>query len=154
MGVELGPFINGIGSTNVVASILVVAITICCRYLWSREKPARSPIPTPPRRTRLTYRVRGVPLEWEESRLQSFLATLGHSPDHGPTIGSLATEIHGRSLTATVAFQAGGSWEVPPADSGPSEPQIGLDHDFLGITTLYTPSEDHHKVEYVAWSSL
>jgi hypothetical protein len=154
MGLQLGPSINDISSTNIVTSILVVAITICCGYLWFRKQPTHSPISTPPRRTLLTYRVRGVPLDWEESQLQSFFATLAHSPDPGPTIGSLATEIHGRSLTATVVFRPGESWEVPFADSGRSKPQIALDHDFLGITTLYTPSEHHHKVEYVARLSL
>lgn len=152
MDLELGPLINAIGSAHIITSILVAAVTIYCGYLscWFRKKPAHPSIHVPTRRTRLTFRVRGVPLDWEESRLQSFLAPLDDSFDFGMTIGSLATEIHGRSLTATVAFQAGGSREPALPDLSQSELQIALDYNFLGITTLYAPSEDHHKVEYVA----
>ncbi|KAH6613521.1 hypothetical protein F5144DRAFT_406716 [Chaetomium tenue] len=149
------------------------------RSRGNRKKPShpKKPTPTPTRtptrtprtsqipRTRLTYRVRGVPLDWNKSLLQSFLGSLpphvGDAPNSGLTtcntrIGSLATEIHGRSLTATVAFQTRGtvSLEGSLLDSGQSNPPIALDHHFLGITTLYTPSKDHHEVDIIAISGL
>ncbi|RKK93754.1 hypothetical protein BFJ68_g15424 [Fusarium oxysporum] len=50
-----------------------------------------------------TFRARGVPLEWDANRLESFLAD--HEGSVGPVVRSLATEIHGRSQSATVTFQ-------------------------------------------------
>ncbi|KAL5610516.1 hypothetical protein FOBRF1_006633 [Fusarium oxysporum] len=120
---------------------------------------------TPPNNGR-TFRVRGVPLEWDADRLESFLADHECSP--GPVVRSLATEIHGRSQSATVTFQnvshhlqavhTGQTRSVLlPKSSGnqPSRPQyLVLDHDFFGITTLYVPPLDDHKVDVIAISGL
>jgi hypothetical protein len=106
-----------------------------------------------------TFRARGVPLEWDANRLASFLAD--HEGSVGPVVRSLATEIHGRSQSATVTFQnlsyhlqavhAGQTRSVllPKSSGGqPARPQyLVLDHDFFGITTLFIPPLDDHKVE-------
>lgn len=113
----------------------------------------------PPLKGGRTFRVRGVPLEWDIARLQSFLVDQNDSS--GLIVRSLAHEIHGRSYTATVSFQnvtrpvqtdqAGDSWLVDlPADSThhtrPPQKLI-LDDGFLGITTLHAPPGQYHKVE-------
>jgi hypothetical protein len=109
-----------------------------------------------------TFRVRGVPCGWNRALLESFLAEQGESA--GPAVRSLAREIHGRSQTATVAFEKvsprlqalppGPPWQIHlPAATGPSarSHSLALDHGFLGITTLYAPPSQDHKVESVTW---
>ena len=108
----------------------------------------------PPKEGR-TFRVRGVPLGWESEKLRSLLAEQDNAA--GPSVQSLADEIHGRSRTATVSFQnvpsqlqkAGDSWKISPAASNqPADPQsLVMDGDFLGITTLYAPPSQDHKIE-------
>lgn len=104
----------------------------------------------------LTFRVRGVPSGWGHGELKSFLAERDESAS--PTVWSLADEIHGLSRTATVSFQnlpsqlqkAGDSWKIPlpAAPNQPSRPQsLTLEGGFLGITTLYAPPSQDHKIE-------
>jgi len=102
----------------------------------------------------LTFRVRGVPLDWDIDRLKSLLADkVGPA---GPIISSLALEIHGRSRTATVSFQTPPTrdflliplGEAPNPLTGPQS--LSLDDGFFGITTLFVPPSQDHKVEYVA----
>lgn len=106
---------------------------------------------------RNTFRVRGVPIDWDIDRLQIFLA------DHAgsPVVGSLATETHGFYRTATVTFQPmplapeilpdGKKWSIclPERTSNQiaSNNRLSLDDAFHGITTLYTPLSDDHQVE-------
>jgi len=49
-----------------------------------------------------TFRVRGMPLDWNVDRLESFLGKQDGAVD--PAVQSLAKEVHGRSQTATVSF--------------------------------------------------
>lgn len=168
-------------SVNVVKAVVVAAVTIFV-YLWLRSKFAPSfwastllaklrlePRPirdgsSPsaqqhPPRTGLTFRVRGVPPDWAGNRLQSFLADQDDSAS--PAIRSLAHEVHGRSLTATVAFRKvprqlqealrkGQPWQIP-LPVGPDEDSrprnLAVDDAFLGITTFYAPPSPHHQVE-------
>lgn len=103
-----------------------------------------------------TFRVRGVPHDWDRGSLQSFLAEQDDSAN--PAVRSLANEIHGRSQTATVSFQGTPRQlriPLPPHPTGPTEPTepqvLILDDKFLGVTTLYTPPPEDHKVEYVSY---
>ncbi|KFA66966.1 hypothetical protein S40285_09524, partial [Stachybotrys chlorohalonatus IBT 40285] len=160
-----------IDPANIIASILVAVATICV-YLWFHNNPAHSisasptaesqPKPTP---AQVAFRVRGVPLDWDEKQLLDLLAARYESA--GPNIRSLANEIHGRSRTATVAFQntplelqtllAGDSRKIrlPTAPNQSTRPQsLALDHGFLGITTLYAPPSQEHKVDIIAISGL
>ncbi|KAK0627856.1 hypothetical protein B0T14DRAFT_423330, partial [Immersiella caudata] len=124
------------------------------------------PGPTPSQDVQgLTFRVRGVPADWDIIRLKSLLA---HQFDSaGPTISSLALEIHGRSRTATVSFRSvppplrtsptAGSWLVPLPSTpnlhtGPQS--LSLDDGFFGVTTLFAPPLEHHKVDIIAISGL
>ncbi|RKL27770.1 hypothetical protein BFJ72_g12898 [Fusarium proliferatum] len=120
---------------------------------------------TPPQNGR-TFRVRGVPLDWDANRLESFLADQECST--GPVVRSLATEIHDRSQSATVTFQnasyylqaipAGQTRSIllPKSSENQSAPPgyLALDGDFFGITTLYAPPLDDHKVDVIAISGL
>jgi hypothetical protein len=108
----------------------------------------------------LTFRVLGMPCAWDENRLQSFLAD--QDGWAGPTISSLAEELGSQSFTATVSFQKvprqlqalrmGNIWKVP-LPRGPDQSTrlhtITLDLGFIGMTTLYAPPSQDHKVEYV-----
>ncbi|OHE90838.1 hypothetical protein CORC01_13860 [Colletotrichum orchidophilum] len=121
--------------------------------------------PTPLPNSNVTFRVRGVPLDWSAHRLQSFLAE--PDPLSVPVVRSLAREIHDRSNTATVTFQvlpsqlqglkaAHSSWNIPlPAGSEdhnqPLHIQfVTIDDDFEGITTLHMPLSESHNVDFVA----
>ena len=104
-----------------------------------------------------TIRVRGVPVEWGSECLRAFLEQRYTSV---PTITSLAREIDGRSQTGTIVFDAfpatlqalrdghSVSALLPPISGRPVRPQyLTLDMDFLGITTLFAPPEQDHKIE-------
>ncbi|QYS92890.1 ANK_REP_REGION domain-containing protein [Trichoderma simmonsii] len=116
-------------------------------------------------RERRTFRVRGVPHDWNRDRLGSFLTENGYT---SPTIQSLATEIHGRSQTATATFQSvpnqlqerladpakGIGLYVPSLDQHSRPRSLMLDTAFLGVTTLHVPPPQEHKVDLVAISGL
>lgn len=107
---------------------------------------------------RRTFRVRGVPHDWNRDRLASFLTENGYV---SPVIQSLANEIHGRSQTATATFQSvpnqlqerladpakGIGLYVPSSDQHSRPRSLMLDTAFLGVTTLYAPPPQDHKVE-------
>lgn len=109
-------------------------------------------------RERRTFRIRGVPHDWNRDRLGSFLEENGYT---SPAIQSLANEIHGRSQTATVTFQEvpsqlkerlidpakGIALYVPSSDQLSRPRSLILDTAFLGVTTLFAPPPQHHKVE-------
>lgn len=102
--------------------------------------------------------MRGVPNDWNRNRLGSFLTENGYVR---PAVQSLANEIHGRSQTATVTFQnvptqaqehpadpaKNINLSVPPSDQHSRSRSLTLDTAFLGMTTLYTPPPQDHKVE-------
>ena len=99
-----------------------------------------------------TFRVRGVPPHWDAEVLRSFLAEHHQSTDL--VVKSLALELHGRSRTGTVMFQTTASLPktriLLPKPNGsqltPGE-YLTLDDDFHGITTLFAPPPEDHKVE-------
>ncbi|KAL6819884.1 hypothetical protein V8C40DRAFT_281209 [Trichoderma camerunense] len=116
-------------------------------------------------RKKQTFRVRGVPHDWSRDGLASFLAEHGYA---SPSVQSLATEIHGRSQTATVTFQAvpsqlqerladpakGIALYMPSSDQHSRPRSLMLDTAFLGVTTLYSPLSQDHKVDLIAISGL
>ncbi|KAH7186205.1 uncharacterized protein B0J16DRAFT_400214 [Fusarium flagelliforme] len=101
-----------------------------------------------------TYRVQGVPIEWDKERLRSFLVEAGVSAT--PVIQSLARESHNRSSTATVVFQDSPTIlqvQLPEvfAVSTPKRPMyLELDTQFLGLTKLYSPMPDDHQIYIIA----
>lgn len=104
----------------------------------------------------MTFRIRGVQLEWGQDRLESFLAEQDTAA--GPVVRSLVRETHGRSLSATVTFQCiprplrdlptGRTWDIAVRTRPGSRPEcVSLDTGFLGTTTLFAPPDEDHKVE-------
>ncbi|KAH6970751.1 hypothetical protein BKA56DRAFT_559223 [Ilyonectria sp. MPI-CAGE-AT-0026] len=112
----------------------------------------------------ITFRIRGVPLNWDSERLQSFL--LERENWAGLTVRSLARETTGRSGTGTVTFQTsppqlqeletGGSYRIqlPPGDQPSRKQYLVVDKDFYGITTLYSPPTEDHKIDIVSISGI
>jgi hypothetical protein len=97
-----------------------------------------------------TYRLRGVPLSWDANRVRAFLAE--NCRTEPPRVDSLAREVHGRSQSATVSFQhiaipSSRQIQIPIADQLARPQVITIDDDFYGITTLYRPPPQNHKLE-------
>lgn len=100
-----------------------------------------------------TYRVQEVPLKCGKTDLEGLL-----NQDSGRKrfkVKSLALEHHRRHQTATVDALDGG--ELPgyidiPSDTSWDHDEGGIplqtDDNFYGLTTLFTPPEEEHKVEY------
>lgn len=102
-----------------------------------------------------TFRVRGIPLDWDDERLEWYLQEKFSSV---PTAGSVALETHGRSLSGTVFFQEtpvalqgldpGKPFNLPlPKERTARRAYLSLDADFLGMTTLFIPVDEDHRVE-------
>lgn len=93
-----------------------------------------------------TYRVRGIPADWDREQLRNFLDT---SVGDQAKVYSFATEIYKNGKkTATVMFKGDpeheNPWNIPIP---PTNSSLVLDDGFVGITTLYCPSEDNHQVK-------
>ncbi|KAK4444370.1 P-loop containing nucleoside triphosphate hydrolase protein, partial [Podospora aff. communis PSN243] len=95
-----------------------------------------------------TFRVRGVPLQWDAKDLRSFLAEHHQSAD--PTVKSIALEIDGWSRTGTTRILL----PKPPGDQLNRNKDLIIDDEFHGITTLYAPPPEDHKVDIIALSGL
>ncbi len=157
-------------TSQVLALAVVALLTLAVSRWLPIGRPRSAPEPAhqdqqPPQGSHpspkygRTFRIRGVPLEWGADRVRSFLAEHYRSGD--PVIKSLAPEIHGRSGTGTVVFldtasppnalQTGSTWRIPLPKRETGQPTrdeyLTLDDDFHGITTLFAPPTDDHKVE-------
>ena len=103
-----------------------------------------------------TFRVRGVPRDWNADRLASFLT---ESFASAPTIVSLAVEVQGGVQSATVCFQTlpdvlrmpgcAKSIRLPGSSKEEASPPtyLQVDDGFHGITTLFIPPENDHLLE-------
>jgi hypothetical protein len=106
----------------------------------------------------MTFRVKGVPRNWDRDRLQLTLAK--EDTAAVPNVKSFATDIDGISCTATVTFQntphqlkSEHHWEIRlPSSFETRQRVIVLDDSFLGITTLHAPPSEAHEAEYVVYS--
>ncbi|KAI7761028.1 hypothetical protein LZL87_011433 [Fusarium oxysporum] len=147
-------------ASQLTFSALVLLTTIFA-YHWllglEMLSLARKKVPSKPSKERKTFRISGVPSEWNKDRLQSFLAD--QDGIDGPDINSLAININNCSSTGTATFQKiprqlqnGGSWKIPipslPGNSSAHKQCLELDSAFLGITPLYSPRLEDHEVEY------
>lgn len=98
-----------------------------------------------------TFRVTGIPIDWDRQQLQSFLETQGSVV--GSSIESLTSEDHGGPQVATATFedilnQHDRSWSIlMPAGSNHRKQYLTIDEEFHGMTALYTPPLQDHKIE-------
>ncbi|PHH88082.1 hypothetical protein CDD83_8030 [Cordyceps sp. RAO-2017] len=104
----------GLVDASQVLLLLLVAVATLPIFLvgtrWlGRHGPGPARIKKPAKYGK-TFRVRGVPCEWDSARLRSFL----EERDSHLTVKSLAREIHGRSSSGTVAWR-----DTPAACSMP-----------------------------------
>ncbi|KAK4446671.1 hypothetical protein QBC34DRAFT_147485 [Podospora aff. communis PSN243] len=119
------------------------------------------------------FRAQGIPLSWQADQLHSFLAQHEslQAPEDSPRprIHSLADDIYRRSRVATVTFhsvpaelEGNSNWStsLPPPGAIYPVPSpaprlcIRLDDKFDGITTLFSPPPEYHKVDIIAISGL
>ncbi|KAI9148687.1 Enniatin synthetase [Paramyrothecium foliicola] len=144
--------------------VFLVSFAAYGRHLF-RLRPYPSPDSGQKKITRSgwTVRVRGVPLDWDAKRLAEFLAG---SSDSAPTIKSLAQEVQEGTQSATASFQAASdalrksgftrSIELPrsPKEETTRPAYLQVDDGFHGITTLFIPPKDDHRVDVIALSGL
>ncbi|KAK3384122.1 hypothetical protein B0T24DRAFT_73220 [Lasiosphaeria ovina] len=168
-------YLSDISQVLTLAVVALLTLAISRRLPIGRSRSAPEPVhqdEQPSKHSRpspkygRTFRIRGVPLDWDAHRARSFLAE--HYCSAGPVIKSLAPEIHGRSGTGTVVFldaaslpdalQMSSMWRIPLPKQETNQPArdecLILDGDFHGITTLFAPPPDDHKVDVVALSGL
>ncbi|KAM0260506.1 hypothetical protein ACHAQJ_002739 [Trichoderma viride] len=108
-----------------------------------------------------TFRVSGIPDDWDRQQLQSFLKNQENITN--VAIESLASDIHGGSQVATVSFvnasrQHDRRWSIlipVVSDIKPNHKQyLTVDKDFHGITVLYTPILQDHQIDVIALPGL
>lgn len=123
-----------------------------------KSDPASVPEPRRGPKGGSTYRIRGVPLDWDMDQLQHHLEL--HEPDAQPVVKSLADEIDGYFRTATVNFlnppaseKTVRPWYIPLPQAEEDELAVSslplrLDSGFIGTTTLFAPPAEDHEIEY------
>ena len=112
------------------------------------------------------FRVQGIPLDLTQSKLKSVLTARYTATDDQIVIKSLAVDYGGENQVATISFKSlppelnrrepRDEWtQVVPAGSQ-RQSYWTVDDDFHGLTVLFSPPTDEHKLEYVspsfAWS--
>lgn len=158
--------ISAVGIMDLIGSghisfLAIVALFTILAYRWVLRRYARSTAESDgANKASLkdgnTFRVSGVPASWDRQQLQSFLEDQKRITN--AAIESLAYENDGNSKVATVTFgnapsrlQHGRGWPIlipEVSDTKPNRKQyLTVDKDFYGITALYTPSLQDHKVE-------
>ncbi|KND93897.1 Kinesin light chain 4, partial [Tolypocladium ophioglossoides CBS 100239] len=124
--------------------------------LLYRRALKRKPVGTKPVNTK-TFRIRGVPVDWDDERLESFLTE--HCSPSIPKVKSLADQANDGCRDGTVMFQSADPPKrilLPKSSRGPSSPDrwLTLDQDFFGVTALYTPPAKDHILDVIAIAGL
>jgi hypothetical protein len=148
-----------IPQTGQLAILTFVLLTTIFAY-WlfgSQVLPASETThPSKPTEGRKTFRLSGIPPDWDADRLQSFLVSQDDVIE--PLIKSLTIDIDGHCSIGTATFQSlpqrfqnGFSWRIPlprlPQTQSARDQYLVIDHAFLGITPLYNPPPENHSVE-------
>lgn len=111
-----------------------------------------------------TYRVSGVPLDWDHEKLKTFLIRMELA--EVMTIDSIAHEANIESNTATVTLTNSYVQHQPSRSHQFSlseeycndilslDRSLLVEKDFIGLTTLYEPPPRDHKIDVIALSGL
>lgn len=134
---------------------ITVATLFLLVYRWSIQHTGTKPLKTGPApNNRHIFRVLGIPTDWDVGRLTELLAD---SQKATPNIKSLSADIGDTFKIATVSFESHlptpihkqNRIALPSSFDGQlaNIRSIQLDSTFHGITCLYTPQPEDHKVE-------
>ncbi|EJP62285.1 nacht and ankyrin domain containing protein [Beauveria bassiana ARSEF 2860] len=113
----------------------------------SSTTPPANPFPT-------TWQIKSVPNEWDKYRLESFLKT---SLRCDVSVQSLAPSIDGRHGQATATIAAEAKLTSPRYISKIEDlgsESLTLRTEFEGMTTLFAPPPEDHKLDIIALSGL
>jgi hypothetical protein len=143
-------------TTQIILGVLLLFATLVFTGVvklqsFSRRLFEPLAIKPKPANTQRTYRIQGVPNDWDKEQLRLFLIQVEVS--EFPIIKSLAQEAHRRSSTATVVFQEPPKLlKVPLREKTmPVRPErqmcLEVDTQFFGLTTLYFPLPEDHQIE-------
>ncbi|KAK8143430.1 hypothetical protein G3M48_007254 [Beauveria asiatica] len=113
----------------------------------SGAAPLENPYPT-------TWQIKSVPEEWDKTRLESVLRA---SLDCDVSVQSLAPSIDGRHGQATATVAAEAKLKSPryiSNERGLGSESLTLRTEFEGMTTLFTPPPEEHKLDIIALSGL
>lgn len=104
-----------------------------------------APSARPEKKYQKTWKVDGIPKEWVKNQLELFLR---HKFRCGVSVQSLAPRIDNQTGQATVTVD--GDFTSPmnlPIDENPEAGGITLSKEFYGMTTLFAPRPEDHKLE-------
>lgn len=160
--------IVGEPNMSLLAITTTCALTIMTGYCVLRR---RALITNPKRpekhiwlRETSTYRVSGVPLDWDHKKLRTFLKR--RELAEVITIDSIAREANIESQTATITLINSYIQQWPGKshqfslseehynDSLNLNRSVSVGNDFIGLTTLYEPPARDHKIDVIALSGL
>lgn len=147
----------GSGYSSALAMTIFTILIYCFvlrRFARSTAKPEGKSTIAPGQNN--TFRASGIPADWDRRKLQSFLNDQEGIID--AVIESFAYENDGSSQVATVTFgnapsrlQHGHGWPIliPEEFNTKSNRKqyLTVDKDFYGMTALYTPLSQDHKLE-------
>ncbi|KAI8403830.1 hypothetical protein FOFC_15320 [Fusarium oxysporum] len=150
-----------IASQLVLLSLILLTTILASFRLLGAQAPstAEKTYASKPTKGPKTFRISGVPPNWDEERLRLFLADQDNIV--GPVVESLAIDIDGRCRTGTATFQNvpkqlqnGRTWKIllpkTSETQSTSSRYLVIDNAFLGITPLYSPHPEYHKVDIIA----
>ncbi|PTB73368.1 hypothetical protein M440DRAFT_1339450 [Trichoderma longibrachiatum ATCC 18648] len=156
----------GLGNLSLLATVIAASVTyywVLRRLTRANVQPDRTKRPDTSPNVRTTFRVSGVPIDWGPEQLRSFLSSKTSTTD--VVVESLAHEAGVDLQTATVSLgtiplqlQSGRTWQIqlPQELEGQvcGEQCLAIETDFHGITTLYAPPPEDHRIDIVALSGL
>lgn len=161
--------LNNLGALELVGepNMSLLAITTTCilvvvtGYYILRKRASITEPKRPEKQIRSektsTYRVSGVPLDWDLKKLETFL--MCRELAESMTIDSIVQEANIESKTATVTLtnshlqhSPGKSHQFSLSEEYHNDVlnldrSLSLENDFIGLTTLYEPPARDHKIE-------
>lgn len=135
--------VNSLGLFQLIAA-LVAALYV---FLTAR-RPRKGSQTDNALSKKVTYRVQGIPIGWEEDDLRK--AVTDHfATSSAVAIGALSKAVDNRQKVGTISFE-----DLPPQLRVIARdkhyrifPSLQLDQGFLGLSVLYAPPAQEHEIE-------